>query len=106
MTGEAPATAVLPRLTGVDEERLTGAELRRLTARVRAHNLPPEPGRVALDVAEVAISLALVVLYLWGFGGPVRELLGSDATAAGLGPGLIQGCQPCVIFKFKQADAK
>ncbi|GAA2221620.1 hypothetical protein GCM10010413_12180 [Promicromonospora sukumoe] len=90
MTGEVPTTAPLPRLAGVDEERLTGAELRRLTARVRAHNLPPQPGRVALDVAEVVISLALVVLYLWGFGGPVRELLGSDATAAGLGPGLIQ----------------
>ncbi|MGW2095498.1 DUF6297 family protein [Promicromonospora sukumoe] len=90
MTGEVPTTAALPRLAGVDEERLTGAELRRLTARVRAHNLPPEPGRVALDVAEVVVSLALVVLYLWGFGGPVRELLGSDATAAGLGPGLIQ----------------
>ncbi|MFD6446505.1 DUF6297 family protein [Promicromonospora sp. NPDC060204] len=109
MTGEAPdagATAAagaaardggadaraggLPRLVASDEETLTGAELRRLTARVRAHNLPAEPGRVALDVAEVVISLALVVLYLWGFGGPVRELLGSDATAFGLGPGLVQ----------------
>ncbi|WP_020016813.1 DUF6297 family protein [Promicromonospora sukumoe] len=100
MTGEAGApaadagpvgTGALPRLVGSDEESFTGAELRRLTARVRAHNLPAEPGRVALDVAEVVISLALVVLYLWGFGGPVRELLGSDATAFGLGPGLVQG---------------
>jgi hypothetical protein len=95
VTGEAPSagpapTPVLPRLFGVDEESFTGVELRRLTARVRAHNLPAEPGRVALDVAEVVISLALVVLYLWGFGGPVRELLGSDATAFGLGPGLVQ----------------
>ncbi|MFC8798274.1 DUF6297 family protein [Promicromonospora sp. NPDC057138] len=92
-TGEGAAPAVgpaLPRLVGDEDERLTGAELRRLTARVRAHNLPAEPGRVAMDVGEVAISLALVTLYMWGFGAPVRELLGSDATGFGLGPGLVQ----------------
>jgi hypothetical protein len=80
----------LPRLAGDEEERLTGAELRRLTARVRAHNLPAEAGRVATDVGEVVISLAIVALYVWGFGAPVRELLGSDATGFGLGPGLVQ----------------
>ena len=40
----------LPRPVAADEELLTGAELRRLTARVRAHNVPSEPGRpVPLD---------------------------------------------------------
>jgi hypothetical protein len=81
---------VLPRLVGDDEESLTGAELRRLTARVRAHNLPAEAGRVAMDIGEVVVSLALVALYVWGFGAPVRELLESDATRFGLGPGLVQ----------------
>ena len=81
---------VLPRLAGDEDERLTGAELRRLTARVRAHNLPAEAGRVAMDVGEVVISLALVVLYVWGFGAPLRELLESDVTRFGLGPGLVQ----------------
>lgn len=96
MTGEAADAGIddaapgLPRLVGVDDERLTGAELRRLTARVRAHNLPTDPGRVALDVGEVVISLAIVALYVWGFGAPVRELLESDATRFGLGPGLVQ----------------
>lgn len=96
MTREESGAAVpsprppLPRLLGDEEEQLTGAELRRLTARVRAHNLPAEAGRVAMDVAEVVISLAIVALYVWGFGAPVRELLGSDATRFGLGPGLIQ----------------
>lgn len=93
MTAEAAGTArgdVLPRLTADEDERLTGAELRRLTARVRAHNLPAEAGRVAMDVGEVVISLAIVALYLWGFGAPVRELLSSDATRFGLGPGLVQ----------------
>ncbi|WP_369371937.1 DUF6297 family protein [Promicromonospora sp. Populi] len=80
----------LPRLVGDDDERLTGAELRRLTARVRAHNLPAAPGRVAMDVGEVVVSLAIVVLYVWGFGAPLREVLVSDATAFGLGPGLVQ----------------
>nr|BFF17834.1 hypothetical protein GCM10025730_13550 [Promicromonospora thailandica] len=88
MTGAQPRP--LTDLVAVEEERLTGAELRRLTARVRAHNLPPEPGRVVADVGEVAITVALVVLYLWGFGTPVRELLSSDATGTGLGHGLIQ----------------
>lgn len=90
--GEADASVghPLPRLTADEEERLTGAELRRLTARVRAHNLPAEAGRVAMDVGEVVISLAIVALYVWGFGAPVRELLASDATRFGLGPGLVQ----------------
>ncbi|GAB2501546.1 hypothetical protein GCM10027063_46190 [Promicromonospora xylanilytica] len=88
--GRTTADPVLPRLTGVEEERLTGAELRRLTARVRAHNLPAEAGRVAMDVGEIVVSLAIVGLYVWGFGGPVREMLGSDATRFGLGPGLVQ----------------
>lgn len=88
--GQTTAGPVLPRLTGVEEERLTGAELRRLTARVRAHNLPAEAGRVAMDVGEIAISLALAGLYLWGFGAPVQELLGSGATRSGLGSGLVQ----------------
>lgn len=82
--------AVLPRLTGDEEERLTGAELRRLTARVRAHNVPPRAGRVAIDVGEASILLGLVVLYTWGFGAPVRELLVSDPARFGLGPGLVQ----------------
>lgn len=90
MTGEAARPPQLPRLVVVDEESFTGAELRRLTARVRAHNLPTEPGRVALDVGEMVISLAIVALYLWGFGAPVRELLESDETRFGLGPGLVQ----------------
>jgi hypothetical protein len=93
VTGEQPGTAVdpvLPRLVGDEEERLTGTELRRLTARVRAHNLPAEAGRVAMDVGEVVISLAIVALYVWGFGAPARELLESDATRFGLGPGLVQ----------------
>lgn len=93
MTAEETGTAVgrpLPRPAGDDDERLTGAELRRLTARVRAHNLPAQASRVATDVGEVVVSLALVVLYLWGFGAPVRELLESDATGFGLGPGLVQ----------------
>lgn len=94
MTGEQTAAAadhpVLPRPVGDEDERLTGAELRRLTARVRAHNLPAEAGRVAMDVGEVVVSLALAALYVWGFGAPVRELLESDATRFGLGPGLVQ----------------
>lgn len=93
MTGEQTAAAagpVLPRLAGVEDERLTGAELRRLTARVRAHNLPAEPGRVAMDVGEVVVSLAIIALYVWGFGAPARELFVSDATRFGLGPGLVQ----------------
>jgi hypothetical protein len=93
MTGGPVDTAVdpvLPRVVGDEEERLTGAELRRLTARVRAHNLPAQAGRVAMDVGEVVISLAIVALYLWGFGAPLRELLESDATRFGLGPGLVQ----------------
>lgn len=93
MTGEQAGTAVdpvLPRLVGDEEERLTGAELRRLTARVRAHNLPAEAGRVAMDVGEVVISLAIAALYVWGFGIPVREVLESDASGFGLGPGLVQ----------------
>ncbi|HEV6955613.1 MAG TPA: DUF6297 family protein [Promicromonospora sp.] len=81
----------LPRPVAADEELLTGAELRRLTARVRAHNVPSEPGRVVADVGQVAVTAALVVLYLWGFGAPVRELLASDASGFGLGHGLIQG---------------
>lgn len=92
MTREEAGTAAhpLPRLVGDEDERLTGAELRRLTARVRAHNLPAEAGRVVMDIGEVVISLALVALYVWGFGAPVRELLASDATRFGLGPGLVQ----------------
>ncbi|WP_129783485.1 DUF6297 family protein [Promicromonospora panici] len=93
MTRDEAGAAVgpaLPRLAGNEDERLTGAELRRLTARVRAHNLPAEAGRVAMDVGEVVISLAIVALYVWGFGAPVRELLASDATGFGLGPGLVQ----------------
>ncbi|MFI9489057.1 DUF6297 family protein [Promicromonospora sp. NPDC052451] len=88
--GAVGAVGPLPRLARDDAERLTGAELRRLTARVRAHNLPPETGQVVTDVGEVTILLTLVALYVWGFGAPVRELLGSDATGFGLGPGLIQ----------------
>ncbi|GGM21810.1 DUF6297 family protein [Promicromonospora citrea] len=83
-------TGPLPRPVADEDERLTGAELRRLTARVRAHNVPTEPGRVVADVGQVAITAALVVLYLWGFGAPVRELLASDASGFGLGHGLIQ----------------
>lgn len=82
--------APLPRPVGDEEEQLTGAELRRLTARVRAHNLPAEAGRVAMDVGEVVVSLALVALYAWGFGAPARDLLGSGATGSGPGPGLVQ----------------
>jgi hypothetical protein len=81
---------VLPRPVGDEDERLTGAELRRLTARVRAHNLPAQAGRVATDVGEVVVSLAILALYLWGFGAPARELLESDPTRFGLGPGLVQ----------------
>ncbi|MFD2796169.1 DUF6297 family protein [Promicromonospora vindobonensis] len=94
MTGEQTGTAadrpVLPRPVGDEDERLTGAELRRLTARVRAHNLPAQAGRVAADVGEVAILLGFVVLYAWGFGAPVREALVSDPVGLGLGPGLVQ----------------
>ena len=43
-----------------------------------------------MDVGEVVVSLAIVALYVWGFGAPVRELLESDATRFGLGPGLVQ----------------
>lgn len=80
----------LPSLVWDADESLTGAQLRRLTARVRAHNLPAEAGRVATDVGEVVVSLAIVALYVWGFGAPVRELLLTDSTRFGLGPGLVQ----------------
>lgn len=91
MTREGAAgSPLLPRLVGDEAEELTGAELRRLTARVRAHNLPAAAGRVAMDVGEVVISLALVALYAWGFGAPVRVLFRSDAVGSGLGPGLVQ----------------
>ena len=96
--GTRSAVEPLPRLAGDVDERLTGVELRRLTARVRAHNLPAQAGQVATDVGEVVISLAIVALYVWGFGAPVREALVSDEARYGLGPGLVQAMALALAF--------